>query len=305
MKPIFSLLIITIFLVVAFPLPASANAGVPMIGYIFEGGRLVFIPIVAIESYVLLQVLNITLERAVFTSFLANLGSTFLGLPLTWLCLVGIEILTGGDRDFIDPYTETRTPYQKILAFIRQSPWLLPYKNENLKWMIPAAGLILLIPFFFASWFIEYKISQYLLPEITVNQLNLAMFWANIITYFMLAIWVLIRFLKTPKQDMFLILSAIFLSPLERKKQLELKLEKYQQDLANVKAEIEKAEIEIQHPRESPKISTNLTSHYSPEFAIDLPKNKLLMEQKNKEYLEAEIKAVQRKIAKINSKLNL
>jgi hypothetical protein len=56
-----------------------------------------------------------------------------------------------------------RTLSAKLLAVTWQSPWLIPYEDD-LVWMVPAAALCLLVPFFFASVYIEYQVARRVLP---------------------------------------------------------------------------------------------------------------------------------------------
>ena len=41
-----------------------------------------------------------------------------------------------------------------------QAPWVLPYSEEEFFWYFHAAALFLLIPFFFATWLIEYWVTR-------------------------------------------------------------------------------------------------------------------------------------------------
>jgi hypothetical protein len=76
----------------------------------------------------------------------------------------------------------------KVLAVTWQAPWLIPYE-EDLNWMIPVAGLVLLIPFFFASWWSEYFVSKKLNETLPPTVLRIKVRNANLITYSLLAAW--------------------------------------------------------------------------------------------------------------------
>jgi len=76
----------------------------------------------------------------------------------------------------------------KVLAVTWQAPWLIPYE-EDINWMIPVAGLVLLIPFFFTSWWSEYFVSKKInktLPSLSIRE---KVRNANLITYSLLAAW--------------------------------------------------------------------------------------------------------------------
>ena len=121
-----------------------------------------------------------------------NIVSTLFGVPATWLVLVGIQIVTGGGAAY-----GIETPFQKFIAITWQAPWLIPYHAE-LYWMVPAARLVLLIPFFFGSWFIEYFIAKKMLKEIKRTSLKRAILLANLVSYGLLAVAAL-WFLATAK----------------------------------------------------------------------------------------------------------
>jgi hypothetical protein len=104
---------------------------------------------------------------------------------VTWVALVAIQLCTGGGMAY-----GINSPLTKFLAVTWQAPWLIPYEPE-LKWMIPSATLFLLVPFFFVSWWIEYRVEKRLLKEIDQTQLNAAVRNANLVSYGLLALIVL------------------------------------------------------------------------------------------------------------------
>ena len=88
--------------------------------------------------------------KAVKTTTICNLVSTFAGVPFTWAILLFIQTISGGSVAW-----GINTIWGKIIAITWQAPWLIPYQFQ-FNWMIPSAGIVLLIPFFFVSWWIEY-----------------------------------------------------------------------------------------------------------------------------------------------------
>ncbi|HLP48875.1 MAG TPA: hypothetical protein VK469_23240 [Candidatus Kapabacteria bacterium] len=166
---------------------AYANAGVPMIFITLPDMVIGLIPIIFIESYVLFKNLKKTFKICFKTSAIANTVSTLLGIPVTWLLLVVLQQLTGGGRAY-----GMDTPSKKLLSVTWQAPWLIPYEKE-LYWMIPSATLVLLIPFFFASWFIEYQLSKRKLPDVENAVIKKSFFLANLVSYILLALVVLIK----------------------------------------------------------------------------------------------------------------
>lgn len=168
------------------PQVAFANAGVPMIFLVMPAFAIAIVPIVIIESVYLAKKLKISGRVAGKTATISNLVSTLVGIPLTWILLVVIQLLTGGDKAY-----GLISILDKILAVTWQAPWLIPYESD-LHWMVPVAGLVLLVPFFFVSWWSEYLVSKKLLKETEAVTTNRAVRNANLITYGLLIIWPLV-----------------------------------------------------------------------------------------------------------------
>ena len=171
------------------PKVAFANAGVPMIFLVMPTFAIAIVPIVIIESVYLAKTLKISGKVAGKTATISNLVSTLVGIPLTWILLVVIQILTGGDKAY-----GLNSTLDKILAVTWQAPWLIPYESA-LHWMVPVAGLVLLIPFFFVSWWSEYLVSKKLLDATRVVIIKRAVRNANLITYGLLVLWSLAMWL--------------------------------------------------------------------------------------------------------------
>lgn len=176
-------LLLTLCILLCIPVVASANAGVPMIFLAMPALGLSIIPIIIIEAIFLRKKLELAVPRAFKVTTISNLVSTLVGIPLTWLLLVLIQMLAGGGGAFgID------TTLGKVLSVTLQAAWLIPYESD-LHWMIPVAGLVLLVPFFFASWWSEYFVSKKMLKEPSAQRVKIAVRNANIITYALLAFW--------------------------------------------------------------------------------------------------------------------
>jgi len=175
--------LLTLCILLCVPGVASANAGVPMIFLVMPVLGLSIIPIIIIEAIFLSKKLELAVASAFKVTTISNLVSTLVGIPLTWLLLVLIQMLAGGGGAFgLD------TTLGKVLSVSLQAAWLIPYESD-LHWMIPAAGLVLLVPFFFASWWSEYFVSKKILKEHSAQSVKIAVRNANIITYTLLAFW--------------------------------------------------------------------------------------------------------------------
>lgn len=180
--------------IVAFAVPAYANIGVPMLMLTLPGMFFALIPIIGLESYMIGRYLNLEFSRSLRTAAFANVISTMAGMPVTWFVLVLLQMVTGGGYAYgVD------TALKKFLAVTWQAPWLIPYEQE-LYWMIPAAAITLLVPFFFASWFIEYQTARQMLKDLPASLVQKAVMYANVTSYVLLGLVILV-WLTVAKPD--------------------------------------------------------------------------------------------------------
>jgi hypothetical protein len=126
-----------------------ADAGIPMIAAVWPVGCLMFLPVVLIESFVAIKSLGLGFRRSIVVTAAANAVSTLAGIPLTWIALVVVQIVTGGGT-----FRPINAPFQRFLAVFSSAAWLPPYEYD-LCWMIPLAAILLCIPFYFVSVLIE------------------------------------------------------------------------------------------------------------------------------------------------------
>jgi hypothetical protein len=168
-------------LLALLPSLAHADAGVPMIFVTFPYMCMALIPIIFIEAWVLKKSVDVKFKKAFWTTALSNVVSTVVGIPLTWGFLVGIQMLTRGGYGYgIDNI------FTMFLAVTWQAPWLIPYENE-LYWMVPTASFFLLVPFFYASWWIEYWTIRFFYREIAPPVMKHLEFKMNLYSYSFLA----------------------------------------------------------------------------------------------------------------------
>lgn len=95
------------------------------------------------------RVLGTDSKEAWQAAFHVNAVSTLVGIPITWAFLAFTQATNGGGTSW-----PLRTPLDRVAAVTLQAPWLIP-REKGLGWMIPAASLALLIPFYVASVFVE------------------------------------------------------------------------------------------------------------------------------------------------------
>lgn len=136
--------------VLASPSAAQADAGVPMLALVWPASWILFIPVVAIEAWVATRIVGMPFRRSVVATTAANATSTLVGIPLVWALLVLVELAISGGGKALG----TDSFWLRIYAVTVQAAWLIPYESE-LHWMVPAAAMALLVPFFFASVLVE------------------------------------------------------------------------------------------------------------------------------------------------------
>ena len=169
--------------ILTLPGIAHANAGVPMLFVAMPAFAFSIIPIIIIEAIYLSKKLKLSRKAAGKTVTLSNLVSTVVGIPLTWGFLVVVQMVTGGGAAYgIDTFMG------KVISVTWQAPWLIPYESE-LYWMIPVAGMVLLVPFFFASWWSEYLVSKKMHRDLNGRLVKKYVRNANLITYGLFTIW--------------------------------------------------------------------------------------------------------------------
>lgn len=161
---------------------AQADIGVPMVFITVPGMVLALIPIVVVETFVMVRMLRTKLSATTGWVVTANLVSTLVGIPLTWGALLGLQILSKGTYAY-----GLGSPLQRFLAVTWQAPWLIPYEND-ICWMMPVASLVLLVPFFFASAWVENKVISWFKRTPPKDQVKAAVWKANMASYALLAL---------------------------------------------------------------------------------------------------------------------
>ncbi len=148
-----------------------------MLALLWPVSWVLFIPIVIIEAWVARRIVELDWKTSLKKTALANAVSTLIGIPLTWGVLVVIEIILsqGGRAYGINTFTG------KLIAVTVQAPWLIPYESD-LDWMIPSASIVLLIPFFLTSVYVERWIFG-MKSQIDKTKIKSWSFKANLLTY--------------------------------------------------------------------------------------------------------------------------
>jgi hypothetical protein len=158
-----------------------ADAGLPMIFVEAQFLVLALIPVVLAEAAVYWWGLQLPWRKAISGSLVANLWSTFLGVPVSWFILLVTQLSVGGGAAW-----GLKTPLTRLAAVTVQAPWLIPYE-ESLYWMVPAASLFLMLPFFLASVGIEWLVLRRRWPTVDRGRLTRQVWLANLVSYGALA----------------------------------------------------------------------------------------------------------------------
>lgn len=181
--------ILGLLLVLGVPSMAHANTGLPMLVLVLPGGALTLPMVILVEAAFLRQ-LGLGRARSLKISGAANALSTLVGVPLAWCGLVIVEMLGGSIVWNLVIGEGNRGPYalwQELLIVLWSSAWLVPIREEPTPWTVPAATLVLLVPFFFASYVVElYFVERALGPERPAG-VREAVWRANLCTYSLFA----------------------------------------------------------------------------------------------------------------------
>ena len=138
--------------------PAYANVGVPMLAVMALPMWALLLLIIPLEAYFARKILRTTSFNSWWISIAANVVSTIFGVPLTWVVLTAISL----GVQYVESSLGLRVPIHKYAGVfghvVANAAWVPPY-IEGMHWMVPLAALILLLPFFFVSTWIEYRVA--------------------------------------------------------------------------------------------------------------------------------------------------
>ena len=150
-----------------------------MLFYFYPAAFLFFIPIVAVEAWAAARVFKFELWQGVKLSFFANLFSTLLGVPLTWLLLLLVQIIFGGGT-----WRDLDLFWNRVYVVTLGAPWLFPYEAA-LNWIMPTAALVLSLFFFAASYWLEaWVVWRWVLKrEVEIKRVRRWSLYANLCTY--------------------------------------------------------------------------------------------------------------------------
>ncbi len=111
------------------------------------------IPVILLEVWIAKPLLGTSYGKTTWVIAVANVASTIVGIPAAWVAMFGLELLAGTTISRLVPQKFSEGPVINAVYLILSSAWLAP--GSGLYWAVPVAAMVLLIPSFFASWYIE------------------------------------------------------------------------------------------------------------------------------------------------------
>jgi hypothetical protein len=126
--------------------PIVANAGIPMLFVQWPLLILALPVVIAVEAALCRRWLDVSWKRAWLGAAIANSLSTLAGFPIMWIVLVSVQMCVGGGGA-----PNLAEPWHSLYTVTVHAAWL----PGDSYWMVPTAGMVLLIPAFFVTILIE------------------------------------------------------------------------------------------------------------------------------------------------------
>lgn len=182
-----------------------------MLFFTFPAMVALLVPIILLEAFLCKRLLNVGWWASIKANAASNVASTVVGVPAAWGVMLILEFASAETLPRI-PAVERNleawnSPLARVVATVFSAAWLAP-DDKNLYWMVPLAALVLLVPTYFLSVWIESYIVEQLLfvsqEDQTAAEVRTrkAVRDANRISYGFLIIggigWLLISLLQGP-----------------------------------------------------------------------------------------------------------
>jgi len=128
---------------------------------------------------VLSRFLDLEWRQALKVSTSANVVSTLVGIPATWIAYALIDYAA------TLPFAGNDSASVSNMAFLF-SGWI----GNRTSGFPPVSVtlLVMVVPFFFGSWFVEYRVSRRMLPDCDRHRLNRAVLIGNLASYALVAV---------------------------------------------------------------------------------------------------------------------
>jgi hypothetical protein len=160
-----------------------------MISLTFPLMLVLLVPVVVIEGFLCKKWLKLTTWEAIKSNAVSNLASTIFGIPVAWFAMLIVEFIAFGIIERVNVIDKWRSPIAQVVWLFLGSAWIGP-PGKNSMWVVPAATLVLLVPFFLASYVIEYRVMKFMVgmpedgpPNLAYSRVRIAVRDANLVTY--------------------------------------------------------------------------------------------------------------------------
>ena len=167
-----------------------------MIFITWPGMVLLLLPIIAAEWAFIIHRTSLQKRKVLWATAAANALSTIVGVPLTWgvlfLCETGVFAAVDHIPKLSGSWNSWNSPLAQIVSTILSAPWIAPVESTG-SWAVPLAAVVLLIPFYFVSVWVEQKVMEHMLPvtesldaqrsEVSEKNLRNAVRGANLMSY--------------------------------------------------------------------------------------------------------------------------
>ena len=161
-----------------------ADVGLPMIFVTLPLMAYALVPVILVEVWVGKPLLQTSYGRSAWVFTVANVVSTIVGIPAAWMVMLFLDLAFGTT---ISPHISQKAlegPVLKVIFVIMNSAWLGSVQSV-FYWPVPLAAMVLLIPSFFASWYIEAFIIDKMVEQ-EWPTVRSAAFKANLASYSLL-----------------------------------------------------------------------------------------------------------------------
>ncbi len=193
-KRLFSSAVLVALLFV--PLDAGADAGIPMLPLGYPIVWLMLIPVVIVEALYVVFKLRMPANKILGRVTLANLVTTLIGFPIAWIAALLWEFavmipLSHTNLTLLDRHPKISS----ALSIFLFPAWLGSFDQ---RWPLAIAFVVLLIPTYFLSYVVEWRILRRFAWEETDANVRLAVRNANLCSYVLLALVGVVLLMKTP-----------------------------------------------------------------------------------------------------------
>ena len=119
------------------------------------------IPVILIEGLYYRNRLQLTARQAMKASALSNSISTVAGIPVAWAAMLAVQFGAFEAISRSQTLQNWGSPLANAVFFALSAAWIAPPETAPAPW-IAGATLVLLVPFFFASYLIEYRVIRWM-----------------------------------------------------------------------------------------------------------------------------------------------